>query len=405
MFEVPLKRGRKFLNTPGPTNVPERVRNAMARATMDLSDPEFLNASESCFDDLKSVFKTEGECIIYIANGHGAWEAAIANCLSPGDTVLVPETGNFSNSWADMTESMQVNCRTVMGDWREPTSPEAIGQALADDKNHEIKAVLLVHTDTATSITCDVPAVREAMNRAKHPALLMVDTIASLGTVDYQMDAWGADVTVGASQKGLMCPPGLGLVAINDKAKAAVKASTMPRRYWDWDTRLMTQHYRRYCGTAPQLAIFGLRESLDMLFEEGLENVFTRHRILAEATHKAVDVWAQAGGIELNARDPKTRSVGVTTILTMDPDFDASQVSVMCRDEMMVALGGGLGKLNGKAFRIGHMGDVNAPMMYGALGAVEATLSYLGIPYTPGGVTAAIEHIAEFKKSAGHSTF
>lgn len=226
-----LKRGRKFLNTPGPTNVPPRVLNAMHRDTMDLNDPEFLDAAMECFDGLKRVFRTEGEVFSYISNGHGAWEAALVNILAPGDRVLVPETGHFSSSWSNMGEALGIDIQTVTGDWRRAHDPEKIAQALADDKEHRIKAVLMVHTDTATSITSDIKAVREAMNRAKHPALLVVDTIASLGTVDFRMDEWGVDVTIAASQKGLMMAPGLGFVAANAKAMAVHKATPRERRY------------------------------------------------------------------------------------------------------------------------------------------------------------------------------
>ena len=400
----PLKRGRKFLNTPGPTNIPARVQNAMHRDTMDLNDPEFVEAAVAAFGMLRQVFRTEGEVLSYISNGHGAWEAALVNTLAPGDVALVPETGHFSGSWSDMAQALGVEIRTVPGSWRRALDPEAVGQALADDTAREIKAVLLVQTDTGTGITSDVKAVREAMNRSGHPALLMCDTIASLGTVDYRMDEWGVDVTVAASQKGLMMAPGLGFVAANEKAIAVHQACPNPKRYWDWTPRRKGPGYRTFCGTAPQLHIFGLREGLNCLFEEGLERVFQRHRILAEATWKAVDTWAGAGAVELNALEPLERSHGVTTILVPD-GTDAEQIRTICRDEMMAGIGGGLGQLGGKAFRIGHMGDMNAPMLYAALGAVESTLDYLDIPYTPGGVTAAVQHVTAFKKTNAPTTF
>ncbi|MBL6600369.1 MAG: aminotransferase class V-fold PLP-dependent enzyme [Alphaproteobacteria bacterium] len=400
-----LKRGRKFLNTPGPTNVPERVLQAMHRQVMDLSDPEFLEVSKSCFLDMRKVIQTKGEIFLYASNGHGAWEAALSNVFEPGDKVLVPESGNFSNSWSTMARAMHLEVKTIPGDWRRALRPEAVEARLKEDTKGEIKGILLVHTDTATGITCDVPAVRAAIDAAGHPALLLVDTVAALGTCEYRMDDWGIDVTVSASQKGMMMPPGLGIVAASQKALDVTLKTKMPRHYWDWKTRMEAAHYRKFCGTAPQLMVFGMRESLNMLFEEGLETVFERHRVLAGATHAAVEVWGQAGALYLNASEPRERSVGVTTIRTGD-GIDANDIRVVCRDEMMAGLGGGLGDFDGKAFRIAHMGDTNAPMLYGALGAVESTLGYLNIPYASGGVTAAVDHITQAKKTgAGPFTY
>ena len=401
---VIIKRGRKFLNTPGPTNVPQRVQNAMHRDTMDLNDPEFVEAAVESFEGLRKVFKTEGELFTYIANGHGAWEAALVNTLKPGDVALVPETGHFSGSWTDMAEALGVIIETVPGSWREAMDPAGVAKALSEDKEGRIKAVLVVHTDTATSITSDVPAVRSAIDETGHGALLMVDTIASLGTTDFQMDEWGVDVAIAASQKGLMMPPGLGFCAANEKAISVHKTNAHPRRYWDWTPRMEGPGYRTFCGTSPQLQIFGLREGLRTLFEEGLERCFERHRVLSQATHKAVEVWGTAGALELNALVPEQRSVGVTAVRTAE-GVDANKIREVCRDEMMVGIGGGLGDLGGKAFRIGHMGDMNAPMLYAALGAVESTLSYLDVPHKSGGVTAAVEFVTAYKKANGPTTF
>ena len=400
-----LKRGRKFLNTPGPTNIPERVLNAMHRSPLDLSDPEFLEVSKSCFRDMRKVINTTGEIFLYASNGHGAWEAALSNVFSPGDKVLVPESGNFSWAWQTMAAALGIVIETIPGNCRRALVPEAVEQRLKADTCEEIRGILLIHTDTAASITSDIPAVRQAIDAAGHPALLLVDTIAALATVEYQMDAWGVDVTVAASQKGLMMAPGLGIVAAGPRALGAHRSAAMPRRYWDWTLRLESEHYRKFCGTAPQLMVFGLRESLDMLFEEGLDTVFERHRVLSGATHAAVEAWGQAGTIALNAIEPRERSVGVTTIRTAE-DIDANALCRVCRDEMMTALGGGLGELDGRAFRIGHMGDMNAPMLYGALGAVETTLGYLGSADGSGGVTAAIRHVTDAKKLAvGPATY
>ena len=395
---MPIKRGRKFLNTPGPTHVPDRVMNAMHQPTLDLSDPHFLDISISCFQDTQKVLSTSGEVFLYTSNGHGAWEAALANVFSPGDKVLIPETGNFSNAWSDMAKALHLNVINIPGDWRRALDPTLLEEKLKEDKNYEIKGVLIIHTETATGVTNDLPSLRKALDSANHPALFLVDTVAAVGTVDYQMDNWGIDVTVTASQKGLMMPPGLGIVAANEKALKIHQKSQMPKLYWDWNTRLEAEHYRKFCGTAPQLMIFGMREALDMIFEEGLENIYERHRVLAGATHAAVGIWSQAGTMSLNAIEPKERSTAVTTILTED-GIDANMIRDVCRDEMMVGLGGGLGILTGKAFRIGHMGDINAPMLFAALASVEATLNYLDVKFAPGGVTAAIEHVAQSKKT------
>ena len=392
-----VKRGRKFLNTPGPTHVPDRVMNAMHQPTLDLSDPYFLETTKSCFQDTQKVLNTSGEVFLYTSNGHGAWEAALANVFSPGDKVLVPETGNFSNAWSDMAKALHLEVINMPGNWRRAIDPALLEKELKEDKEHEIKGVLIIHTETATGITNDLPSLRKAVDSANHPALFLVDTVAAAGTVDYQMDNWGIDVTVTASQKGLMMPPGLGIVAANAKALRVHQHSTMPKLYWDWNTRLQAEDYRKFCGTAPQLMVFGMREALDMIFEEGLENIYERHRVLAEATHAAVEVWSQAGTLSLNAIEPKERSTAVTTILT-DEGVDANMIRDVCRDEMMVGLGGGLGNLAGRAFRVGHMGDMNAPMLFAALASIEATFRYLDIKFAPGGVTAAIEHVAQSKK-------
>ena len=330
---MPIKRGRKFLNTPGPTHVPDRVMNAMHQPTLDLSDPHFLDISISCFQDTQKVLSTSGEVFLYTSNGHGAWEAALANVFSPGDKVLIPETGNFSNAWSDMAKALHLNVINIPGDWRRALDPTLLEEKLKEDKNYEIKGVLIIHTETATGVTNDLPSLRKALDSANHPALFLVDTVAAVGTVDYQMDNWGIDVTVTASQKGLMMPPGLGIVAANEKALKIHQKSQMPKLYWDWNTRLEAEHYRKFCGTAPQLMVFGMREALDMIFEEGLENIYERHRVLAGATHAAVEIWSQAGTMSLNAIEPKERSTAVTTILTKD-GIDANMIRDVCRDEM-----------------------------------------------------------------------
>ncbi len=386
-------RGRQFLQVPGPTNVPQRVLNALHQQPIDVTGPEFAAVARRAIDDLRPIFKTDGRVYVYIANGHGAWEAAIVNVLSPGDKVLIPGTGNFSRGWGDMARALAVEIEEIDSDWRHAIDADKVEARLRADAKGEIKAVLAVHTDTATAVTSDIAAVRAAIDAAGHPALLLADTIASLGITDFRMDEWGVDVAVGASQKGLMCPPGLSFTAVSDKALAAADAATTPRRYWDWRMRELKETYRWFCGTGPVNLIFGLREALLMIEEEGLDTAFARHRRLADAVRAAVEVWAEAGAVELNALVPAERANSVTTIL-LTRGHDGGEVRRYCREQLSVSLGGGLGQLEGRAFRIGHMGDVNEPMILGTLGCVEATMTALGIPYGKGGVSAAVESLA-----------
>ncbi|MEK9752136.1 MAG: aminotransferase class V-fold PLP-dependent enzyme [Rhodospirillaceae bacterium] len=388
-----VQRGWNFLQTPGPTNIPYRVLNAMHRPAVEFLGPEFMDFCKGLFADLKRVFKTEaGYPFVYAANGHGAWEAAITNVLAPGDKVLVPETGRFAMSWIYMAEMLKIECELLPNDWRTAIKPADIEARLRADTAHKIKAVLLVHTDTATGITSDVAGVRKAIDAAGHPALLMVDTIASLMTTDFRMDEWGVDITVAAGQKGLMLPPGLGFCAASERGLAASDANkAMPRSYWDWRDRLNKRvFYRAFCGTAPEHLLFGLGEAIKMLDEEGFDQVFARHARLAKAVHAAVDTWTGAGALELYARNPAERANSVTTIL-MDPAYDPLKVRDVCREHFNMGLGNGLGKIEAQSFRIGHMGDLNGTMILGALAGVEAGLKLAGIPYTPGGVNAAID--------------
>ncbi|MBT5265728.1 MAG: aminotransferase class V-fold PLP-dependent enzyme [Rhodospirillaceae bacterium] len=391
-----VKRGNDFLSVPGPTNIPYQILNAMNRPAIDFSGPEFIATSKACLSDVRRLFRTESMVFVYSANGHGAWEAALSNTLSPGDKALVPQTGNFSASWQDMAEALGIIIEITENDWRHAIDPELVRERLAADTNHEIKAVLMVHTDTATSVTSDIPAMRAAMDAAKHPALLVVDTIASLGTVEFRMDDWGVDVAIAASQKGLMMPPGLGLVAASPKALKASENTTMPRRYWDWISRMDTQHYRAFCGTAPEHMIFGLCESIRMLDEETMEGAFARHARLAEAVRRAVGVWAEGsdGAIELNALVPAERANSVTTI-RFGEGIDGIRFRETVRERFQVSLGGGLGMMFGKAFRIGHMGNLNEPMVLATLSAAEASLGICGIPHGRGGILAAMDWFAE----------
>ncbi len=389
-----VKRGRNFLLTPGPTPVPERILNAMHRQPIDYNGTEMIELALGCLRDLGPIFKTGQPAFIYTASGHGAWEAALANTLSPGERILVPESGNFSLGWSEMARSMGLEIDYLESDWRHAIDPDAVEARLAQDRAHEIKAVLMVHTDTATGITSDVAALRRAIDRAEHPALFMVDTIASLATTDFRMDEWRVDVAVGASQKGLMMPPGMSFTAASDKALEAAESARMPRRYWDWHERRAEHHYKWFCGTAPEHLLFALREALDMVMEEGLEAAFARHARLAEAVRRAVAVWAEAGTLAFNALVPEERANSVTTILVPE-EIDAERIRETCSARFDVSLGAGLRRMNGRAFRIGHMGDVNAPMLLGALASVEATLKICGVPHGTGGVTAAIAYLAE----------
>ncbi|MBT6910609.1 MAG: aminotransferase class V-fold PLP-dependent enzyme, partial [Rhodospirillaceae bacterium] len=370
------------------------ILNAMHQPAVDFTAPPFVAMTRSCFEDIKPIFQTEGPVFMYAANGHGAWEAALSNTMSPGDHILVPETGNFSLKWGMMAESLGLVIEHLPGDWRHAVDPEAVEQHLRDDDEGRIKAVLMIHVDTATGIVSDVPAVRKAMNNAGHNALFMVDTIASLATMDFQMDNWGVDVALAASQKGLMCPPGLGFTACSEKAMHASQSAQLPRNYWDWQDRMTEAQYIRFCGTAPIHLLYGLREALDMLAEEGLVATVARHQRLSSAIRAAVATWCSGGDMAFNAVLPEQRSNSITAI-RVPTGFNAEDVRTMARERFQVSLGGGLDRLSGIVFRIGHMGDLNEPMILGALGGVEATLQTLGVPHGRGGVSAAIDYLVE----------
>ncbi|MDP6344701.1 MAG: aminotransferase class V-fold PLP-dependent enzyme [Alphaproteobacteria bacterium] len=396
-----VRRGRNFLQSPGPTNIPDRVLNAMHQPAWEYSGPDFVAFARQCLHDIRPIFRTEAEVFIYAANGHGAWEAALANTLSPGDRVLVPETGLFSFAWSAMAEALGIVIDYLESDWRHGIDPNQVEERLRADSAGSYKAVLMIHTDTATGITSDIQAVRRAIDAAGHDALLMVDVIASLACTDFRMDDWGVDVAVGGSQKDLMCPPGLGFTAASEKARRVGETSTMPRNYWDWSGRTVSQPegYRWFCGTAPEHLIFALREAMDMLDEEGLEAAFARHRRLADCTRAAVEAWSAVGTMELNALVPAERSESITTIRVAE-GIDPIALQTVLRDRFNVSLGFGLGQLQGKSFRIGHMGDVNEPMILGTLASVEAGFRILGIPHGEGGMAAAVASLAAAHKNA-----
>ncbi len=388
-----VRNGREFLSIPGPTTVPDEVLSAMHRPAIDIYSGPLVEITTSCLDDLRRVFRTRGRTYIYAANGHGAWEAALVNVLSRGDKVLVLESGRFATSWGEMAAMLEVEVEVLPGDWRRAVDPVVVEARLGEDTASRIKAVLVVQIDTASGVVNDIPAIRGAMDAAGHGALLLVDAIASLGTMPFEMDEWGVDVAITASQKGLMTPPGLSFVAAGERALAAHREAGLRTTYWDWTGREGELHYQKYCGTPPEHLLFGLRKAMDMLFEEGLDNVFQRHRLLAEAVRRAVAVWAAGGGLEFNIVEPAQRADSTTTVL-MAGGVDPAPLVAYLNRKCAVVLGIGIGELDGKAFRIAHMGHLNAPMVLGTLGAVEVGLGALSIAHGKGGVQAAIDWLA-----------
>jgi alanine-glyoxylate transaminase / serine-glyoxylate transaminase / serine-pyruvate transaminase len=389
-----LRNGREFLAIPGPTNVPDAVLNAMHRPAVEIYTGALLETTRTCLEDLKRLFgTTNGRTYIYAANGHGAWEAAITNVLSRGDKVLVLGSGLFAVAWGDMAAFLGIEVEVLPAGYRHAVDPAAVETRLRADRDGAIKAVLVVQVDTASSVVNDIAAIRQAIDAAGHHALFMVDAIASLATMPFEMDAWGIDVAITGSQKGLMTPPGLGFVAAGPRALAAHQVANLRSGYWDWTKREGEVHYQRYCGTPPEHLLFGLRQAMDMLFEEGLEAVFERHRLLAEATRRAVAAWADGGVPEFNVLEPRARSNSVTTVRLdgVEPELLRDYCDKICG----VVLGQGIGELSGKAVRIAHMGHVNAPMMLGTLGVVETALGALGIAHGRGGVQAAVDFLAE----------
>jgi alanine-glyoxylate transaminase/serine-glyoxylate transaminase/serine-pyruvate transaminase len=386
-----VSKGRESLSIPGPTNIPDAVLAAMHRPAIDIYAGDMIHVTNSLLEDLPKVFRTSGRTYIYAANGHGGWEAALTNVLSRGDTVLVLESGLFALGWGDMARMMGVKVEVLKGDPRRAVDPAAVAQRLAADTAHEIKAILVVQIDTASAVVNDLAAIHEAIASVKHPALLMVDCVASLGCMPFEMDAWGIDVAMSGSQKGLMTPPGLAFVAANERAHAAHQKADLRTRYWDWTFRNGEAHYQKYGGTPPQHLLFGLRKALDMLLEEGLAAAARRHALLAEATRQAVAKWSEASVLAFSIVRPEERANSVTTVLVQGRD--PAPISDYCRTRCGVVLGRGIGELQGKAFRIAHMGHVNAPMVLGVLGAIEMALGALGIPHGRGGVQAAVEYL------------
>ena len=382
--------GRHFLQIPGPTNVPDRVLRAMDGPTIDHRGPEFAELGQECLAGMKRVFQTEGDVIIYPASGTGAWEAALVNALSPGDHVLMYETGHFAALWSGLAKRLGLKVELIEGDWRHGADTDAIGARLAEDKAHEIKAVCVVHNETSTGATSNIAAVRKAIDGAGHPALLMADTISSLGSIDYRHDEWGVDVTVGGSQKGLMLPPGLSFNAVGPKAWKATESSTMPRSYWSWSEMRGPNAKGFFPYTPATNLLYGLREALAMLLdEEGLENVFARHRRLAEATRRAV----RALGLEILCLNEAEYSNSLTAVL-MPGGQGADALRGVILDRFDMSLGAGLGRLADRIFRIGHLGAFNELMLMGTLAGVEMGLTAASVPHAKGGVDSAMAYLA-----------
>jgi len=386
--------GRRLLHSPGPTPLPDAVLQAMSSQPMDLGDPRVDATIAACEQGLRRLLHTrDADVFLYAANGHGVWEAVVENLAAPGESVLVPGTGHFSESWAVQTEALGRSVQRTP--WREgwPIDADTVEQVLRDDRSHGIQAVFAVHTDTASGVTSDIAALRRAIDAAKHPALLVADVVASLGAAPFMMDALGVDVAVGASQKGLMCPPGAGFVAVNQRAMAQAERNPAPRFYWDWVRRKSELSYRKFCGTAPQNLLMGLQAALGLIFDEGLEAVWQRHAQLAAAVQAAVEGWREGGALDFFAQAPASRSTSVTTI-TVAAGIDVDALRQVARERFQVAMAGGLGPLAGRAFRIGHLGDCNPGMILGAIAGVEAALVSRGIPVGDGGTRRAVLSLA-----------
>ncbi len=387
-----IHSGRHFLQIPGPTNVPDRVLSAMHRAVIDHRGPVFAKLGVEILEGLRPVFQTSGSVVVYPASGTGAWEAAIVNTLSAGDRVLMFETGHFSNLWRQLVERFAIQVEYVPGNWRRGVSADEVTARLSADSDHRIKAVMVVHNETSTGVTNSIPEIRRAIDQARHPALLMVDTISSLGSIDYHHDEWGVDVTVAGSQKGLMLPPGLSFNAVSQKALASGKTAGLPRSYWDWQEMLGPNRNGFFPYTPATTLLYGLKEALTMLQEEGLENVFRRHQRHAEATRAAVNAW----GLEIVCEEPREYSNSITAVF-MPEGYNADDLRRIILENFDMSLGAGLSKLAGRVFRIGHLGSFNDLMLAGTLSGVEMGLALASVPHRTGGVNAAMQSLVASK--------
>jgi alanine-glyoxylate transaminase/serine-glyoxylate transaminase/serine-pyruvate transaminase len=391
---MPFQSGRHFVQIPGPTNVPDRILRAMSRPTIDHRGPEFARMMLEVFEGLKRILRTSGPVVVYPCSGTGAWEAALVNTLSPGDRVLMFETGHFATLWRNVAVRFGLDVVFVPGDWRRGVDPARVQRILSEDRGHEIKAVAVVHNETSTGVTSRVQEVREAMDRVRHPALLMVDTISSLASIEYQHEAWRVDVTVGCSQKGLMLPPGLGIHAVSEKALSAKKTARLPKSYWDWEAMLSANQKGFFPYTPATNLLYGLREAIGMLEEEGLERVFARHERHAEAVRLAVRTW----GLEILCANPEEYSNTLTAVMVPEA-CDADRLRGVVLKDFDMSLGTGLGKVKGKVFRIGHLGDFNDLMLAATLSGVEMGLELAEIPFSKGGVAAALEYLVRTRKN------
>jgi alanine-glyoxylate transaminase/serine-glyoxylate transaminase/serine-pyruvate transaminase len=388
------RSGRHFLQIPGPTNVPDRILRAIDRPTIDHRGPDFGALGRRVLEGMQQIFKTRNPVVIFPASGTGAWEAALVNTLSAGDRILMYETGHFATLWQRMATRLGLAAEFISGDWRHGADAAAIEARLAEDRAHRIKAVCMVHNETSTGVTSRIPPVRQAIDRARHPALLMVDTISSLASIDYRVDEWGVDVTVAGSQKGLMLPPGLSFNTLSDKARAAMKTAKLPRSYWDWEDMLASNRNGYFPYTPATNLLYGLDEAIRMLLEEGLENVFARHARHGEATRRAVRAW----GLEILCANPAEYSNSLTAIM-MPAGHDEREFRRVVLEAFDLSLGAGLTKLGGKVFRIGHLGDFNDLTLAGTLAGVEMGLALAAVPHSRGGVQAAMDYLRQSRST------
>lgn len=384
--------GARFLHAPGPTRIPDEVLDAMHRQSIDLADPRLDTLIQACESGMQALAGTQkGEVYLYSANGHGAWEVAIANVLAEADAVFIPSTGHFSEGWAIQTEAL--DRRVIRTAWKPgyPIDPNEVEEVLRKDKSGEIKAVFVVQTDTSTGITSDVQAIRQAIDAAGHPALYVVDVVSSLAASPFAMDAMGVNLVVGGSQKGLMLPPGMGFVVVDERANQASLDNPSPKFYWDWTKRTGSHAYRKFCGTPPLQMLMGLRAAIELIQQEGLEAVFARHRRLAGAVFKAIEAWSSAGVIDFFCEEADARSVSVTAVTVKG--FDPETIRTVAREQFQVAMAGGLGPMAGKVFRIGHLGDMNEPTILGALAGIEAAMLSMGVPIGRDALPRAIDFL------------
>ncbi len=396
--DFPFFPGVRSLHSPGPSHVPKAVQDAMTNQPMDMGDPRVDGFIAACERGLRGLLNTKSaDIFMYAANGHGAWEAMTINLIAPGQKVLIAGTGHFSDSWAVLSEA--IGAHVIRSPYNEgyPIDVDAIESILRADTTNEIVAVFAVHTDTASSTTTDIPALRRAIDATGHPALFVVDVVASLGATKFEMDAWGVNAVIGASQKGLMTPPGLGFCAADERAMEVCNKNPAPRFYWDWRLRKSELSYRKFCGTPPQNLLMGMEAAFGLIEKEGAENVFARHRLLAGAVQAAVEAWSAEGQLQFLCKVPDARSVSVTTILVA-PGVDPEKIRKVAREQFQVLIAGGLGQFAGRVFRIGHLGSLNSAMILGALGGVEAAMESVGLATGGQGVRRAIQYLAEHTK-------